>query len=169
MNLIAEKTISFEEAIALTQKFIEQIKTISETEKEKIVSSLVASENGARGFTVTYLTSDHPSIDQEFLGIINGLKTSPQIVSELLVKHVAMSTGMRLTHQRNNDENMANKSFRVTNRTINLLKKLDLAETKTKIQQLKETIDKGEGIYQKFLTRWQYDSEQKEAIAKAFD
>ena len=90
-------------------------------------------------------------------------------MSELLVKHVAMSTGMRLTHQRNNDENMANKSFRVTNRTINLLKKLDLAETKTKIQQLKETIDKGEGIYQKFLTRWQYDSEQKEAIAKAFD
>ena len=79
-----------------------------------------------------------------------------------------MSTAMKFTHQRNNDEEMTNKSLRVTKRSLKLINQLALAETETKIQQLKETIQKGEGIYQKFLTRWKYDSEQKEAILNAF-
>ncbi len=168
MNLIAEKTISFEDAISLAQNFIEGLETISETEKEEIVSALALSNNGARGFFVAYLTSENPVVDQEFVGILNGLKTSPEIVSELLVKNVAMSTAMKFTHQRNNDEVMASKSQRVTHRSLNFIKKLSLTQTEEKIKQLKKNIETGQGVYQKFLTRWQYDLEQKEAIVNIF-
>ena len=169
MSLIATTTISFEDAIALTQEFIEQIESISEEEKEKIVSALVTSNNGARGFFVTFLTSDNPIVDQQSSGIINGLKSSPEIVSELLVKNVAMSTAMKIIHRRNKNEDMANQSQRVTNRSLYLIEQLSLTEVEKQIQALKTTILQGEGIYQQFLNRWQYDTEQKEAIASIFN
>lgn len=168
MSLIATETISFEDAIALTQEFMEQIGDLSEAEKEKIVSALVASENGARGFFVTFLTSDNPLVDQESAGIINGLKSSAEIVSELLVKNVAMSTAMKITHQRNQHEEMAHQSQRVTNRSLYLIEQVSLTEAERKIADLKTTIDRGEGVYQAFLTRWQYDTEQKDAIVNIF-
>ncbi len=77
-----------------------------------------------------------------------------------------MSTAMKLAHHRNNDEEMANKSARVTQRSKELIDKLNLAQTETKTQKLQETIEQGEGEYQKFLKRWQYDDEQKKAIAQ---
>ena len=168
MTLTAEQNISFEDAIALTQNFVTQIVSLSDSDKEKTVTSLVASENGARGFFVTYLTSDDEVVDKESAGIIAGLKTSPEIVSELLVKNVAMSSAMKLTHLRNENEAMAQNSQRVTSRSLKFLAQLDLAESKEKIQQLQDTIANNDGVYQKFLTRWKYDDEQKQAMTKAF-
>lgn len=164
IDLIADKNITFEEAIALTHKFIEQINQLSEKEKSVIISSLVASENGARGFFVTYLTSDNPIADHPSEGIISGLKTSPEIVSELLVKNVAMSTAMRITHTRNNDPEMAESSLQVTQRSLNLINQLSLREIQAKIEQLKNTIVETKGTYQDFLNKWGYDQEQKEII-----
>ena len=168
MTLTAEKNISFEDAIALTQNFVAQLDSLSEPEKENTVTSLVASENGARGFFVTYLTSDDEVVDQESAGIVAGLKTSPEIVSELLVKNVAMSTAMKITHLKNDNEQMARNSQRVTQRSLKFLEQLDLEVSKTKIQQLQDTIANNDGIYHKFLTRWKYDDEQKQAMVKAF-
>ncbi len=168
MTLTASADISFQDAIAFSQNLITQLDNLDEAEIETSVSSLVATENGARGFFVTYLTDDNPIVDRQSTGIIDGLKTSPEIVSELLVKNVAMSTGMKIAHHRNNDEEMANKSARVTQRSKELIDKLNLAQTETKTQKLQETIEQGEGEYQKFLKRWQYDDEQKKAIAQAF-
>lgn len=164
INLIADKNITFEDAIALTEDFIAQIDHLSEKEKSVIISSLVTSENGARGLFVTYLTSDNPIVDNLSEGIINGLKTSPEIVSELLVKNVAMSTAMSITHTRNNNPEMAQNSLKVTQRSINLIRQLSLAEIREKIDLLIETIKQEKGMYQNFLTRWGYDQEQKKAI-----
>ncbi len=166
MNLRAEKNITFEEAIALTQKFINEIPQLSESEKEAIVSSLVLTENGARGFFVTYLTNDNPVVDEKSSGIVAGLKNSPEIVSELLVKNVAMSTAMKITHQRNNHLEMAEKSTRVTERTLTLISQLSLHQIKEKIELLVNTIYEEKGVYQEFLNRWGYDDEQKQAIYK---
>jgi hypothetical protein len=166
MNLRAEKNITFEEAIALTEKFINEIPQLSELEKEAIVSSLVISENGARGFFVTYLTNDNPLVDEKSSGILTGLQTSPEIVSELLVKNVAMSTTMKITHERNNNLEMAEKSARVAQRSLNLINQLSLSQIKEKIELLIKTIQEEKGIYQEFLNRWGYDDEQKQAIHK---
>lgn len=164
MNLRAEKNITFEEAIALTEKFINEIPQLSELEKEAIVSSLVISENGARGFFVTYLTNDNPLVDKKSSGIVIALETSPEIVSELLVKNVAMSTAMKITHERNNNLKMAEKSARVIQRSLNLINQLSLSQIKEKIELLIKTIQEEKGVYQEFLNRWGYDDEQKQAI-----
>jgi hypothetical protein len=166
MSLKAEKNITFEEAIGLTEKFINEIPQLSESEKEAIVSSLVISENGARGFFVTYLTNDNPLVDEKSSGILAGLQTSPEIISELLVKNVAMSTAMKITHERNNNLDMAEKSARVTQRSLNLINQLSLSEIQEKIDLLMNTIQEEKGVYQEFLDRWEYDHEQKQAIHK---
>jgi hypothetical protein len=168
MNLLASETISFQEAIALTESFLEQRENLNEKEKEKTISSLVKTENGARGFFVTYLTNDGQIADFNSEGIIKGLKSSPEIVGELLVKNVAMSTAMVITHQRNNNQEMAQKSEEVKRRSIEVIKKLNLDLIHQKIKQLTTTINQEEGVYQEFLNRWGYDQQQKKAIAEAF-
>lgn len=169
MNLLAPENITFEEAINLTQSFLNNIDNMSEEDQEKTISSLVKTENGARGFFVTYLTDERPMADNYSTGVINGLKSSPEIVGELLVKNVAMSTGMSITHKRNSNEEMAEKSQRVTNRCINLIRALNLKLISQKITQLITTINQGEGVYQSFLERWGYDEPQKEAIKQVFE
>lgn len=166
MNLLASATITFEEAIAFTKSLLNNLENMNEEEKEITVSSLVKTENGARGFFVTYLTDDRKIADFHSEGIIKGLKSSPEIVAELLVKNVAMSTAMAITHTRNNNEEMTIKSQRVTNRSLEAIKKLNLDIIREKITQLKITIEQEKGIYQDFLQRWGYDETQKQAITK---
>ena len=166
MNLLASETITFAEAIAFTQSLLDKIDTMKEVEKEQAVASLVKTENGARGFFVTYLTDDRTFADRPSPGIINGLKSAPEIVSELLVKNVAMSTAMAITHKRNNHPEMAQKSERVTERSVNLIKELQLNIITDKFKKLQSTIDVGEGEYQQFLQRWGYDEVQKQRIKK---
>lgn len=168
MNLIASPDISFEEALDLTTKFIDKMPFLSDEEKTSIVSGLVLTENGARGFFVVYLTHENEVVDRIDSSIIKGLKTSPEIVSELLVKNVAMSTAMKISHSRNNDLEMAQKSAKVTQRSLNLLKELSLTEVSTKIKILINSIKLNQGLYQQFLTKWGYDEEQKQEIIDVF-
>jgi hypothetical protein len=95
------------------------------------------------------------------------LATSPEIVSELLVKNLAMSSAMVLTHRRRDDETMAKQSERVRERSRQLIASLGLPEFAEKLAQLLVAAQTGEGIYQSFLDRWNYDPEQREAIAEA--
>lgn len=164
MELLAKENISFPEAIAFTESLLENLKNLNDTELKEAIVSLVKTENGARGFFVTDLTNDFSLADSPPKEVIEGLKTSPKIVSELLVKNVAMSTAMAITHRRNNDEEMAKNSQRVTKRCLNLIKELKLDMITEKFTILKANIIKGEGEYQEFLKRWNYDEEQKKAI-----
>lgn len=164
MSLIADRNITFEGAIALTQEFIAELPDLEDSQQEKIVSALVQSSNGSRGFFVTYLTHNDGVVDNPSLGIIEGLKSSPTMVGELLVKNIAMSTAMKITHLRNNDFDMAESSQKVTQRTKKLVNLCQLEEVRKKIAEMKDTIVNGEGIYDDFLDRWGYDTEQKQAI-----
>jgi hypothetical protein len=174
MDKISEsdiKSISFPEAIALTQSLMNEIveNKIAEADLEKIVSSLVSSKNGARGFFVAYLTGELPLADNPSVGIINALQKSSEIVSELLVKNLAMSSAMTISHLRNNDQDSATSSQTVCQRSANLIKLLNLKSIATGLQELKTTIDSGAGEYQDFLERWEYDTEQKDAIISSID
>ena len=99
-------------------------------------------------------------------GVVNALKTSPEIVSELLVKNLAMSSAMSVTHRRNNDENMAKSSEKVAVRNGNLIKLTGLELSSQKLAALTQTIINNSGIYQAFLDKWEYDEEQKQTIQK---
>lgn len=160
---------SFPEAIAESQKIMEQMSDnqLSEDEIENAIASLVSTQAGARGFFVAYLTDDLPLADNPTEGVIKGLRSSPAIISDLLVKNVAMSAAMKVTHLRNEDETAAAGSERVQRRSVNLIEQLKIPQIESEIKDLQSTIIEGEGNYQEFLARWDYDEEQRSIISQA--
>lgn len=161
------EAVTFERAIALTQNLLVQLEQgLPEPEIQAAITTLVSTENGARGFFVTYLTDDRPFADQPSDAIIQALQTSPAIVSELLVKNLAMSAGMAIAHRRNSNEDMAQGSDRVQRRTANLIQRVQLPEVAQKSAQLQASAETGVGEYQTFLERWGYDAEQRQQIAQ---
>lgn len=166
MNWHISENLSFEEAMTLTETLLEgmETKTLKKNEIQDFITQLVNSQNGARGFFVTYLTSEKKLADTPEEEVINALKTSPEIVSELLVKNLAMSSAMAITHRRNNDENAALGSQKVSQRTAKLIQQVELDLVKEKLGKLQETIMTGKGDYTTFLERWGYDEEQKTVI-----
>lgn len=169
INQETATSISFPQAIATTQSLINQmaIGELSEEEITKQIAILVNNKQGARGFFVAYLTTELPFADNPSSGVINALKSAPDLVGELLVKNVAMSTAMVVAHQRHHDEANAQSSKRVSQRSINLIKQLNLDSIIAELNKLKATLATGEGSYQEFLQKWGYDREQKEIIAQA--
>ena len=162
-------SLSFQDAMVATQSLMAQIvnNELSEAEIEQAIAPIVSTKSGARGFFVPYLTSDLTLADNPSVGVVNALKTAPEVVSELLVKNLAMSSAMAVTHHRNNDESNAQESERVTRRTANLIRLVNLDLVTEGLHKLQTTIATGEGEYQDFLNRWQYDREQQEVIQQA--
>jgi len=169
LNLKVPESVSFEEAIAATESLLGQMENgkLTEAEIQESIESLVKSKNGARGFFVTYLTDDRNLADNPTEAVVNALKTSPEIVGELLVKNLAMSAGMSVTHRRNNNETMAKSSQRVTKRNGNLIQLTNLDLVSQELKKMRESALTGEGEYQEFIKRWGYDEEQRKVIEKA--
>jgi len=170
-QLSVPETVSFEEAIALTQELLSQMEAgqLSETEIENAIASLVKSKNGARGFFVTYLTDSRTLADEPTPAVFGALETAPETVPELLVKNVAMSAGMAIHHQRNGDQEMAASSDRVRSRSVHLIQNLNLPALKSTAKELYHSATTGEGVYQEFLQRWGYDEEQRKAMTQALE
>lgn len=163
--------ITFEEAIATTKSLLEQVEAnqLSPEQIQEAISALVQSENGARGFFVTYLTSNSSLANHPSQELVQALRSSPDIVAELLAKNVAMSAAMTLTHHRNEDEAMAQSSMQVRDRSATLIKLVDLDAVYDRCRQLLESAVTGAGSYQAFLNRWGYDAEQRQLICEALE
>lgn len=163
--------VTFEQAIALSQTLVDQVSqgTVADGSLESAIAQLVASENGARGFFVTYLSDDRPVADPPTTAVIAALKTMPEIVAPLMVKNLAMSTAMAIVHRRNQDEALAQGSDRVKARSAYILQAIQSKETVAQINALITSIEAQAGDYTPFLTRWGYDSEQQQAIRQAFE
>ncbi len=171
MNWHIPENLSFEDALQLTQTLLEAMreKKLNDSEVEEIITTLVSSKNGARGFFVVYLTSNLPLADNPSQGVINALKSSPELVSELLVKNLAMSSSMAITHRRNNDEEMAKQSEITCQRNSHLIQQVSLDLITEELRKLKQTIIDNDGSYQTFLEKWGYDEEQKQVIKNNID
>lgn len=165
----ASDDVSFAGAIALTQTLLDNLEQgeVSADALEATVCALVRSENGARGFFVTYLSDDRTLADHLKPAIIAALQTSPAIVAPLLVKNLAMSTAMAITHRRNQNEDLVQGSERVQARTAQLIQVLQLPQVQTETQSLLGAIETEKGDYQTFLERWGYDLEQRQAMQQA--
>jgi hypothetical protein len=161
--------LKFDEAIGLTQTFLTKLKKNEFTSAEILtfVSELVQTSNGARGFFVTYLTAEDPICDEPQPEIIAALQAHPEVAADLLVKNIAMSTAQQIYHHRRSDSEMMASSATVAARTTKIINQLNLPQIQTMCQELVNTIDAGSGTYSEFLTRWGYDDEQKQAIARS--
>ena len=168
-SLLASESITFEGAIALTQSLLSEIEAdrLSQPEIEQAVASLVKTPNGARGFFVTYLTGDAQVADRPSPGVIEALRSAPEIVAELLVKNLAMSAAMVVHHSRHQNQEMAAGSARVQGRSRNLIQILQLPDCQAIASQMLESLRTREGEYEAFFQRWGYDDEQKSAIGSA--
>lgn len=161
--------ITFEQAIALTQSLLSQMSEskLQPTEVEATIAKLVKSENGARGFLVTYLSSEGTLADNPSPEIVQALQSSPETVAELLVKNLAMSAAMAVTHRRRQDEKMAQGSELVRSRTAHLIRLVQLPMINELSQKLWDSAATGDGSYKAFLQRWGYDAEQRQVICQA--
>jgi len=164
--------VTFEDAIALTQDLIVKMENeeINSWQLQDTIRALVKTSNGARGFFVTYLTADSAVGDQPPEAVLASLKTAPELVSELLVKNVAMSTAMAMTHRRQNNESMAQGSDRVQRRSLHLIQQLNNEWIQEKAQQMRASALTGKGeAAVAFFERWGYDEEQRSAIAQTLE
>ena len=171
MSEEVQSDLKFEEAIAFTESLLHQIEAgeLSPEEIVEAISTLVQTENGARGFFVTYLASNNTLADHPSEQVVQALRSNPEIVSELLVKNLAMSAAMTLTHHRDENEAMAQGSERVRDRTAMLIKLVELNEIRDRCKQLLESAVTGAGHYQAFLDRWGYDAEQRQLICRVME
>lgn len=157
--------LSFEEALQVSQTLLERMAEGSSdaAEAQQAIANLVSSSNGARGFFVVYL-SDPRSFDAFTPAIVAALKTASAVVSPLLVKNLAMSTAMAITHRRNHKEELVTGSNQVRARSQHLIQQLQTPELKEHAIALLQTLDGASTSYQAFLERWGYDQEQRQAI-----
>lgn len=162
------RSVTFEQAIALTQSLLSPMEAGDrEAEIAAALKALVKSENGARGFFVTYLTDSGSLADNPSTSVLEALRSAPDIVAELLVKNLAMSAAMAVTHRRNRNGSMATQSERVLARTTHLIELLQLPDVYELAQKLRDSATTGEGSYKAFLERWGYDQEQRQVIQQA--
>jgi hypothetical protein len=160
-----EPPLSFEAAIALAQGLLAA--PPHPDALQTAITELVQTDNGARGFFVTWLTGDSPLADQPPAAVLTALKTAPERVAELLTKNLAMSTAMEITHLRQQAPEQAAGSARVQQRTRHLIQLLqaELPVLTDCLQELATSVTPADGgKYQGFLQRWGYDLEQRQAI-----
>jgi hypothetical protein len=167
-RFVIPDSISFEDAIELTQSLLNEVEQghVSEPELESIITAIVQTENGARGFFVTYLSDDRELMDEIAYQVVLGLIPAEDKVADLLTKNLAMSTAMILTHTRNQNPEMADGSARVQRRTDYLIRRMMSRTVDHRLMELKTSIESG-GEFSSFLDRWKYDSEQRSAMLEA--
>ena len=129
------------------------------------IGELIKTVDGARGFFVVSLSIDCPLMDRFPDALIFQLRSSGEIVVDLTVKNLAMSSAMIITHRKNKDP-QENQSERIKIRCIELLKLLDSTQVKKRLDVLLEAT-KGNGEDLKFLDRWGYNDEQIKAISES--
>lgn len=161
------ESVSFEDAITLTQTLLEQWEQgqLAEAELEAPIAALVKTYTGARGFFVVYLSDTRSSLENLYPTLVLALQTVPDIVSELLVKNLAMSTAMEMVHRRNSHTEMAQQSAQVQRRSAALISQLDGPQIQRELQQLWVGLSNDATPYGTFLQRWGYDAAQRQAIA----
>ncbi len=159
--------VTFEQAIALTQDFLQQYDQWSSEVIETFVTELTRSLNGARGFFVTYLTAEQALADERIPAVLSGMKANPNTVNDLMTRNLAMSTAMVLAHQRAGDPIMAASSQTVSRRSAEHLQALMSPEVQQRLLELQVSLSQEGQPYSDFLNRWGYDAEQRRAIAQA--
>jgi hypothetical protein len=167
-------TFTFESAIEEAQNLLDS-ETLSESEMVARTKTLLETETGARGFFVVFLTGDSSLSEKPPDWLLSLFAKGPDLVAELLVKNLAMSTATALAHEAQGNPEQAEGSRQVAQRTTAVLKALrhpplgPLPALEQKTVDMLQTLKQEQGPYHSFLNRWGYDSNQRQAISYAFE
>ena len=162
---MSKKELTFEEAIQVATLWCNawEREELSDEVLADRIGELIGTKIGARGFFVVSLSSNSPLMDRLPEALVFKLIEGKEVVVDLTVRNLAMSTAMAIEHKRNNDLEKEYSSKRVAYRCIELLKLLETNSVKSRIEKLSEAT-KGYGEDIEFLNRWGYDQEQINAI-----
>ena len=162
-----EKKPTFKEAMQASMLWCKSWENdeISDEVISDRIGELIKTVEGARGFFVVSLSIDCPLMDRFPDALIFQLRSSGEIVVDLTVKNLAMSSAMIITHRKNKDPQEI-QSKRIKIRCIELLKLLDSTQVKKRLDVLHEAT-KGNGKDLKFLNKWGYNDEQIKAISES--
>ena len=162
-----EKKPTFKEAMQASMLWCKSWENdeISDEVISDRIGELIKTVEGARGFFVVSLSIDCPLMDRFPDALIFQLRSSGEIVVDLTVKNLAMSSAMIIAH-RNNKDPQEIQSKRIKIRCIELLKLLDSTQVKKRLDVLLEAT-KGNGTDLKFLNKWGYNDEQIMAISES--
>ncbi len=130
------------------------------------VNALINSQDGARAFFAVSLSSDCPLMDRLPEAFVIQLRSHGEIVVDLIIKNLAMSSAMALHHERHSNKKQKAGSERIKSRCIDLLRLLEPNSVKNNLGILQNSIT-GDGAYKAFLDKWNYDQEQREAIQES--
>tara|TARA_Y100001968_G_C19431332_1_gene757205 strand:+ start:2306 stop:2827 length:522 start_codon:yes stop_codon:yes gene_type:complete len=140
--------------------------TLSDEVLADRIGELVDSPEGARGFFVISLSGEWTLMDRLPDPIIFQLRKAGEMVVELAVKNLVMSSAMTVEHKRKKNLGHLAGSKKVARRCIDLLRLLDPNQVKIQLESVLEGTLKGEGNFVAFFKVWQYDSEQKTEISR---
>jgi len=129
------------------------------------IGELIKTVDGARGFFVVSLSIDCPLMDRFPDALIFQLRRSGEIVIDLTVKNLAMSSAMVIKHREKKDP-LEQQSERIKVRCIELLKLLDSTQVKKRLDVLIDATQ-GNGKDLEFLNRWDYKEKEIEAISNS--
>ena len=162
---------SFQQAMEITAQWLGLWENgeLSDEVLADRVGELVASRDGGRGFFVVSLAGDCPLMDRLPDPLVTQLRAAGDGVVDLTARNLAMSTAMALHHQRAGDPNQQASSERVSGRCTELLRQLESASVRRRLECLLSAARDGVGEDVAFLERWGYDPEQKVAIAAAIE
>ena len=162
-----EKKPTFKEAMQASMLWCESWGNdeISDEVISDRIGELIETSEGARGFFVVSLSIDCTLMDRFPDALIFQLRSSGEIVVDLTVKNLAMSSAMIITHRINKDPQEI-QAERIKIRCIELLKLLDSTQVKKRLDVLLEAT-KGTGTDVKFLNKWGYNDTQINAISES--
>ncbi len=148
------------------------------------VAGLVRDRDGARGFFVVAMTSDIPLLDRQPEVLLVALRQAGDMVVDLTVRNLVMSSAMAVHHGRQNDQEQREGSQKVQRRAWELLGQLQpelvrrrlepmLAASRLRVEDPSANLSAvlPEAVLEDLamLRRWKYDPEQRLAIAEALE
>jgi len=167
-NLTVLTVMSFEETIAFTQTWLQDVAQgkVSEAQITTHLREVFQSPEGVRGFFVVFLT-ENPLAEVLPEPILQAFEENASQIAATLVKNLAMSTAMICHYDRQGDSVQQAGSAQVQQRSMELLRVLQERGAKAFTQErsaLLDTLKTGTGSYGAFLDRWGYDPDQREAV-----
>ena len=172
---MTETNMTFEEALRKSEELLLFFSSSSssssselDAELQKQLNELLSGLASSRAFFVTFLAGDNTLADDVPDFILESIKRS-SAHAELLSKNLVMSTAMRITHKRDGDELNAQGSERVARRTTQLIQRLHSSPLRSKLLEMKSSLQSRSGEFAEFIKRWNYDDEQCLAASKAIE
>ena len=158
---MADQQPTFQQAMEITAAWLQQWdnEEISDEVLADRIGEMVASRDGARGFFVVSLAGESALMDRLPDAVVGQLRSAGAGVVDLSVRNLAMSTAMAVHHRRTGDEAQQAGSERVSSRCIELLRLLEPAEVKERLEQLLAAALDNRGEDVAFLEKWGYDAE----------